>query len=223
MSNRILLPPIIIAIFALSMILINPAKAYITQNSHLYGNLDVNNKCDVNTNSSNSCFNLGIKGGLIDGNQSRGQLGYSLIDGCDAAHSANYCAGYILGYNKGYGHQTNNTEILSIANKTGGQKGFQHGAAPPQQILCTVSTLFCSAYLHGYTLEYEHGIPWWIGHDDGEKQADADIKNCHEQNNPTSLGHHTQAYRNGFGIGYTDETGDATNDDGTYGGNHCRS
>ena len=103
--------------------------AYITETSEKYAIQDIENKCDVNTKQT--CLSLGIKGGLIDGNQSRGKFGYSLVDGCGVQHSLDYCYGYILGYNKGYGHQGDNGEIWNTANN---KAGYQHGAKPPDQI-----------------------------------------------------------------------------------------
>jgi hypothetical protein len=215
---------ILISTYFLIIIMIIPVKsimAYITETSERYGILDIENKCDrsvpknnANTShiSNTSCYSLGIKGGLIDGNQSRGQFGYSLVDGCDAQHSLDYCYGYILGYNKGYGHQTNNTEIWITANNLGEKAGYQHGARPPDQISCTVSSsIFCGGYMHGYNQGYTHGIDYWIGYADGEKQAYINIKKCHEQNNPKVPGQHTQDYKSGWLDGYSDEIDHATN------------
>ncbi|MFZ0514416.1 MAG: hypothetical protein WAM14_22620 [Candidatus Nitrosopolaris sp.] len=107
-----------------------------------------NNNTNTSAIANTSCYSLGIKGGLIDGNQSRGQFGYSLVDGCGVQHSLDYCYGYILGYDKGYDHQPNNTEIWNTANSLGDEAGYQQGTKPLDQISCTVSSIFCGG--HGY-------------------------------------------------------------------------
>lgn len=115
---------------------------YITQSSEKYAILDIENKCDRAISSyakSTPCYSLGIKGGLIDGNQSRGQFGYSLVDGCGPQHSLDHCYGYILGYNKGYGHLTNNTETWNAANGSGYEAGYQQSATHPGHLTCDVT------------------------------------------------------------------------------------
>ena len=201
---------ILILVYVLIIIFIpvKPIMAYITETSEKYAILDIENKCDT---ANTSCYSLGIKGGLIDGNQSRGQFGYSLVDGCGVQHSLDYCYGYILGYNKGYGHQTNNTEIWNTANNLGDKAGYQHGAKPPDQISCNVSSIFCGGYMHGYNHGYTYGIHYWIAYADGEKQADIDIKKCQEQINPKIPGQYTQDYKSGWLDGYSDEIDHATN------------
>jgi hypothetical protein len=50
------------------IILPTSAKALITKTSIRYALLDKEKKCDnFNKNTSTSCFNLGVKGGMIDG------------------------------------------------------------------------------------------------------------------------------------------------------------
>ena len=191
------------------IIAVRPIMAYITQTSEKYAIQDIENKCDVNTKQT--CLSLGIKGGLIDGNQSRGKFGYSLVDGCGVQHSLDYCYGYILGYNKGYGHETNNAEIWNTADNLGNKAGYQHGAKPPDKISCTVSTIFCGGYIHGYNRGYQYGIHYWVAYSEGEKQADIDIKNCQEQINPKIPGEIAQDYKSGWLDGYTDEIDHATN------------
>lgn len=198
---------IIIIIIIIAM---RPIMAYITETSEKYAILDIENKCD-NANTKQTCLSLGIKGGLIDGNQSRGKFGYSLVDGCGVQHSLDYCYGYILGYNKGYGHQANNAEIWNTANNLGDKAGYQHGAKPPDQISCTVSTIFCGGYIHGYNQGYQYGIHYWMAYSEGEKQADIDIKKCQEQINPKIPGKITQDYKSGWLDGYSDEIDHATN------------
>src|SRR5215472_11015718 len=140
---------ILVSIFILiivTTIAVRPIMSYITETSEKYAILDIENKCDANTKQT--CLSLGIKGGLIDGNQSRGKFGYSLVDGCGVQHSMDYCYGYILGYNKGYGHQANNAEVWKTADNLGDKTGYQHGAKHPDKISCTVSTIFCGGYIH---------------------------------------------------------------------------
>jgi hypothetical protein len=78
-----------------------------------FAHIDQGHKCDKP--GLPSCYNLGYKGGLIDGQQHKlNRAGYSAKAGCGsvgASASPNYCNGYVLGYNKAYGHFSNNTEI----------------------------------------------------------------------------------------------------------------
>ena len=63
---------IALAIPLMLIILILPslAKGLIRETSIGYAQLDKEKKCDnFNTNAITSCFNLGVKGGMIDGTQ----------------------------------------------------------------------------------------------------------------------------------------------------------
>ncbi|MGB6593491.1 MAG: hypothetical protein WBE68_18470 [Candidatus Nitrosopolaris sp.] len=44
---------------------------------------------------------------------------------------------------------------------------------------------------------------------------------CHEEKHPKMPGHHTSAYEEGWMMAYSDVTGEASNDNGTY-GNNCK-
>jgi len=203
-----------------SVISVKPVIAYITASSTKYGILDIENKCDrsvfpkndtsTSKDTNASCYAIGVKGGLIDGNQSRGQFGYSLVDGCNPQHSLNYCYGYLIGYNKGYKHHTSNTEIWNTGNRSGYEAGYQKGAKPSEHISCTLSVIFCGGYLHGYSLGYTYGVHYWTGYAEGQKQAYSDTKYCREQNNPSIPGNHTQGYRSGWLDGYSDATNQVT-------------
>jgi hypothetical protein len=113
---------------------------------------------------------------------------------------------------------TSNTEIWKTGNDTGSFAGSERGANP-KQIICDVSTLFCTAYMHGYTQAYVYNIPYWSGLADGQNFADFLIKFCHAENHPKIPGYHSQAYKSRWNDGYNDETNVAFNDDGTYGEN----
>ncbi|MFZ0515031.1 MAG: hypothetical protein WAM14_25760 [Candidatus Nitrosopolaris sp.] len=202
-------------------LMIGHVFAYMTSESEDIGTPDIEKKCG-NTNASNSCFDIGVKSGLVAGNESKhtDDIQYSLVGGCGGQHSANFCYGYFLGYSRTYGHPINNTEIWNTGNKTGGDIGSEYGANP-QKIPCNVSTLFCSAYVHGYHQSYVYHVPYWIGYDTGEKFAENLIKKCHEENHPIIAGHHSQAYKTGWSDGYEDATGAATNDVGAPYGKNC--
>ncbi len=216
--KAVIISLISVYILTISVISARPIIAYITASSSKYGILDIENKCDRSvtnndtstTNPNTSCYVLGLKGGFIDGNQSRGKFGYSLVDGCNPQHSLNYCYGYLIGYNKGYDSHTGNTEIWKTANRSGYEAGYQKGAKPSEQISCTLSIIFCGGYLHGYSLGYTYGVHYWTGYALGEKQAYNDIKYCHEQNSPRIPGNHTQEYRSGWLDGYSDAAGQVT-------------
>ena len=65
---RFVIPFILIAL----IILPSSAEALITKTSIRYALLDKEKKCDnFNNNVSTSCFNLGVKGGMIDGTQEK--------------------------------------------------------------------------------------------------------------------------------------------------------
>lgn len=146
--------------------------------------------------------------------------GYSLVGGCEQ-HSPNYCYGYLLGYDKGFGRQINNTAIWKAGNDTGSQHGGDQTASPNPPIACTVSSLFCNAYNHSYHLAYVYNIPYWAGNTAGMNFADHLIDICHEEDNPKIPGHHTAQYKSGWLDGYEDATAAASNDDGIY-GNGCK-
>ena len=68
--NKQILLAIPMIFLASAMILPGSAKAYITQTSGAYAMIDADKKCDnYNTNATMSCFNLGVRGGFIDGTQ----------------------------------------------------------------------------------------------------------------------------------------------------------
>ena len=115
------------------IILPSSAKALITKTSIRYAQLDKEKKCDnFNNNASTSCFNLGVKGGMIDGTQEKNtNLAFSVAGGCGQAESPNYCAGYIKGYSQSYGHLPNVKEYAEIVKKAAINKAQAHGAPPP--------------------------------------------------------------------------------------------
>ncbi len=206
-------------LFALSTL---PVKGYITAASSGYAKLDIDKKCDnYNTNASMSCYNIGIKGGLIDGSQHRANnLAFSAAAGCELLNSPNYCAGYFLGYSKAYGHRPNAIEFFSIANNTGANAGQAHGALPPSKILCNASTIFCNAFMHGYQLEFRSNAAYWAGYAAGGKYAESLIKMCHEEANP-KIPENSPTWQKGWIEGYGDTTGSASNYNGSY-GNGCQ-
>lgn len=205
----------ILIVFGVILIFPTNASGYIAQ-SALQSDIDIAHKCDKP--GLDSCYNLGLQAGLFDGYQYHGHSGYSVEGGCNGQNSPNFCFGYFVGFSKTYGHPINNTEIWRIANDTGSFAGSEHGANP-KQIICDVSTLFCTAYMHGYTQAYVYEIPYWIGLADGQNFADFLIKSCHVEDHPKIPGNHSQAYESGWNDGYNDETNVAFNDDGTYGEN----
>src|SRR5215831_19163640 len=118
---------------ALIIVLQGSTKALITKTSIGYVRLDQEKKCDnLNANATTSCFNLGIKGGMIDGIQHKNtKLVFSVVGGCGAAQSPNYCAGYIKGYSQSYSHLPNIKEYAEIVKKAAISKAQAHGASPP--------------------------------------------------------------------------------------------
>jgi hypothetical protein len=176
--------------------------------------LDIEHKCD---NGNITCYSLGLKSGLVDGRDDRlnGHISYTLDGGCKVSgqHSPNYCYGYMLGYNKGFGRQI---------NYTGADVGGEQGVSSNPSIACTVSTLFCNAYNHGYHMAYHYNIPYWAGYTVGMNFADHLIDICHEEDNAKIAGHHTAQYKSGWLDGYEDATGAASNDDGSYGAKGCK-
>ena len=84
----------------------------------------------------------------------------------------------------------------------------------------TVNALFCKSYLQGYQQSYATNIPYNAGYADDAKYAQHLIKICHVEKHPKIPGHHTSAYEKGWMTAYSDATGAANNDNGTY-GNNC--
>jgi hypothetical protein len=82
------------------------AFAFMTSLSTTIGLPDINNKCH-NDNSTKSCFALGVKSGLVAGQEMRkSRLVYSLVGGVGGQHSPNFSYGYLLGFDKGFHKQT---------------------------------------------------------------------------------------------------------------------
>jgi hypothetical protein len=150
--NRDILLASLMILLAATSILPDSAKAYITETSSAYAKIDVYKKCDNNnTNATMSCFKLGIQGGLIDGTQDKNaKVGYSIINGCKVQMSANYCAGYIEGYSKSYGHYPNAKEYFNIVNSTASNDAQAYNALPTKDIICNASPSFCITYLNAY-------------------------------------------------------------------------
>ncbi|MFZ0513240.1 MAG: hypothetical protein WAM14_16640 [Candidatus Nitrosopolaris sp.] len=67
--------------------------------------LDIEHKCDNGNNTT--CCTLGLKSGFVDGRDDT--LNHQISYLCNEQHSPNYCYGYLLGYDKGFGRQINNT------------------------------------------------------------------------------------------------------------------
>lgn len=184
---------------------------------------DINNKCP-NDNSTNSCYSLGIKSGLVAGQEMRdSHFVYSLVGGVGGQHSPNFSYGYLLGFDKGFHKQTNNIYIRSVANKTGWDDGGHNTTASPSRP-CTVNTLFCITYTTAYRQSYKYNIPYWVGVAAGEKYADHVINTCTQRDHPDFrfLEHHAALYKQGFLNGYSDSVAEASNDNGTYGPKNCK-
>lgn len=192
--------------------------AYITESSAAYAKIDADKKCD-NYNSI-SCYNIGIKGGLIDGFQEKNTpiVAYSFNSGCGGGESPNYCAGYIQGYSKAYGRYPNATEFFNIVNNTAVNDASSQGAKAPSQVVCNIPT-FCGIYLNTYAKIFPTNAPYYAGPSAGERYADSVIKKCHL---PTHL--HippgSDVWRRGFSDGYYDTVLSSSNDDNTF-GNGC--
>jgi hypothetical protein len=178
---------------------------------------DIKHKCDKGTLS---CYALGLKTGQIAGTQMK-QSGflYSIVGGCNSQHSPNYCYGYLRGFDKGFGRPTTDTEIQRVGKSTGTDAASGNVTSSPS-IACTVNALFCKSYLQGYQQSYAANIPYNAGYADGTKYAQHLIKICHVEKHPKIPGHHTSAYEKGWMTAYSDATGAANNDNGTY-GNNC--
>lgn len=72
------------------------------------GYADINNTCR-NDNSSSSCY-------ALESSEIReSHFGYSLVGGAGGQHSPNFSYGYLLGFDRGFGHRTNNTYIMTVA------------------------------------------------------------------------------------------------------------
>src|SRR5215472_13485573 len=138
---RFVIPFMLIAL----IILPSSAKALITKTSIRYAQLDKEKKCDnFNNNASTSCFNLGVKGGMIDGTQEKNSnLSFSVTGGCGGFESPDYCAGYIKGYSQSYGHFPNVKEYSEIVKKDAIDKAQAQGASSPSKIICNASPTFC--------------------------------------------------------------------------------
>jgi hypothetical protein len=205
------------------MILPSLARALIRETSIGYAQLDKEKKCDnFNTNAITSCFNLGVKGGMIDGTQEKNtNLNFSVAGGCSGFESPNYCAGYIKGYSQSYGHFPGAKEYAEIVKKVAIVKAQVQGASPPSKIICNASPTFCSIYQSTYKEEFPTNTPYYAGHAAGEQYANYVLDTCHEPKHlhiPT----HSQAWQTGYSQGYADSISEAQNDDGSYGSHRCR-
>ncbi|MGB8936051.1 MAG: hypothetical protein WCC17_13195 [Candidatus Nitrosopolaris sp.] len=162
------------------------------------GYADINNTCR-NDNSSSSCY------ALESSEMRESHFEYSLVGGAGGQHSPNFSYGYLLGFDRGFGHRTNNTYIMTVANATGWDLGGQNTTALPSPP-CTVSNLFCVSFTTAYEQSYTYHIPCWVGNATGEKYADHVIDTCTQKNYPDFrlLNHHTAQYKQGFLDGYSD-------------------
>ena len=93
-------------------------------------------------------------------------------------YSANYCYGYLLAYDKVIlDRSTNNSEIWSVANKTGWLQRAQNGTATPTPP-CTVSQVFCVPFTKAYEQSYKYYVPYWLGNAAGAKYGDHVLDDC---------------------------------------------
>jgi hypothetical protein len=216
---KLAIPLMLIAL----IILPGLAKALIRETSIGYAQLDKEKKCDnINTNAISSCFNLGVKGGMIDGTQEKNtNLGFSVVGGCGAVESPNYCAGYIKGYSQPYGHFPSATEYADIVKKAAISKAQAYGVSPPSKIICNASPTFCSIYQSAYKKEFPTNAPYYAGHDAGEQYANHVLDTCHETKHLHIPSGHSKAWQTGYSQGYADTISEAQNDDGTYGSHRC--
>jgi hypothetical protein len=147
-------------LLATAMILPGSTKSSLAETSSAYAKIDVLKKCDnYNTNATMSCFKLGIWGGLIDGTQAKNtKVAYSITNGCNVQMSANYCAGYIEGYSKSYGHHPNPKEYFSIVNSTAANDALASNALPTKDIICNASPSFCIIYLNTYARVFPYNV-----------------------------------------------------------------
>ncbi|HEY9492108.1 MAG TPA: hypothetical protein VIP56_08995 [Nitrososphaeraceae archaeon] len=237
----ILIAAEIILLLSVLMLLITTIKvetsfAYVTQSSSGIAAADPN-YCD-NASHYPTCYDIGYKGGLIDGQQHvQNGVRYSALAACVGvgSHSPNFCYGYIEGYNKAYGryfssnnnNNNNNVEIWNMGNATGFDIGINTVKNNNNNNHFTVrsctegSTIFCNGYAHGYLQGRIYGQNYWPGYLAGVNAADRDISKCNLQNYSTvkipGYLHYSQEYIQGFRIGYSDTASDAANDDNTYG------
>jgi len=216
---KFVIPFILIAL----IILPSSAKALITKTSIRYTQLDKEKKCNnFNNNAITSCFNLGIKGGMIDGTQEKNtNLAFSVAGGCGEVESPNYCAGYIKGYSQSYGHIPNVKEYAEIVKKAAINKAQAHGASPPSKIICNASPTFCSIYQSTYEKEFPTNAPYYAGHAAGEQYANHVLDTCHQPKHLHIPSGHSKAWQTGYSQGYADSISEAQNDDGSYGSHRC--
>jgi hypothetical protein len=120
------------------------ALGFLTSLSTDIGAPDIKHQC-VNDNSSSSCYSLGLRSGLVAGKEMRdSDFAYSVAVGCWYQHSANFCLGYLLSYDKAFlGRTANSSQIWQVANKTGWNDGGQNTTASPNPP-CTVNAIFCA-------------------------------------------------------------------------------
>jgi hypothetical protein len=205
------------------MILPSVAKALIRETSIGYAQLDKEKKCEnFNTNAITSCFNLGVKGGMIDGTQEKNSnLSFSVAGGCGGFESPNYCAGYIKGYSQSYGHFPNVKEYAEIVKKDAINKAQAQGASSPSKIICNASPTFCSIYQSTYKKEFPTNAPYYAGHAAGEQYANQVLDTCHQTKHLHIPSSHSQAWQIGYSQGYADSISEAQNDDGSYGSHRC--
>jgi hypothetical protein len=163
------------------------------------GLADIEHTCP-NDNSTNSCFQIGVKSGLEAGKEMKetGNIGYSLVGGVGGQHSNDFSYGYLLGYDSGFGVPTSSSYITYIANKTGFEDG--ENANSSRAALCTVGTNWCSVYSNAYKNGYTMAQPYWVGHQRGVEDAEHVIDTCTQKDHPdfAILRHHTAQYREGF-------------------------
>ncbi len=204
------------------MILPSSAMALIRETSIGYAELDKEKKCDNFNTNATSCFNLGIKGGMIDGTQEKNtNLGFSVTGGCGGTESPNYCAGYIKGYSQSYGQLPNVKEYAEIVKRAAITKAQTYGASPPSKIICNASQTFCSIYQSTYKKEFPTNAPYYQGQAAGEEYANRVLDTCHETKHLHIPSSHSQAWQTGFSQGYADSISEAQNDDGSYGSHKC--
>jgi hypothetical protein len=205
------------------IILPSSAEALITKTSIRFSLLDKEKKCDnFNNIVGTSCFNLGIKGGMIDGTQEKNtNLAFSVAGGCGQAESPNYCAGYIKGYSQSYGHLPNVKEYAEIVKKAAISNAQAHGASPPSKIICNSSRTFCSIYQSTYEKEFPTNAPYYAGHAAGEQYADHVLDRCHQTKHFRIPSGYSKAWQTGYSQGYADSISEAQNDDGSYGSHRC--
>jgi hypothetical protein len=212
-----------IALMLITLIILpSSATALIRETSIGYAQLDKDKKCDNFNTNATSCFNLGVKGGMIDGTQEKStNLGFSVTGGCGGTESPNYCAGYIKGYSQSYGHFPNVQEYAEIVKRAAINKAQAQGASQPSKIICNASPIFCSIYQSTYKKEFPTNALYYQGQATGEQYANHVLDTCHEAKYlhiPTS---HSKAWQTGYSQGFADSISEAQNDDGSYGSHRC--